>query len=123
MLVFLFLCGMAVSAQAVEPQEILTDPRLEEQAQEISRGIRCPVCQGQSIDESAALLAKSLRIYIRSALKRGQSSDQIAQQLKRRYGDEVLMNTPWENRTIFLWALPIFFCLAIALFLRSSHSR
>jgi cytochrome c-type biogenesis protein CcmH len=80
-----------IAAQAVEPDEVLSDPRLEARARALSSELRCLVCQNQSIDESDAPLAKDLRVLIRERLKAGASDGQVRDFMVARYGDFALL--------------------------------
>jgi cytochrome c-type biogenesis protein CcmH len=95
-----------LAARAVEPDEILPDPALEARARVISAGLRCMVCQNQSIDDSEADLAKDIRILIRQKLTAGDSDDQIRTYLVQRYGDFILLKPPFEWGTLLLWLGP-----------------
>ena len=101
---------------AVEPNEILKNPKQEERARKISKNIRCMVCQNQSIDESSAPLAKDLRILIRDQIKNEKKDDEIYKFLTDRYGDYILLNPPFKANTLVLWLLPFIFCI-IGLFI------
>ncbi len=105
----ILVAGLAAPhrARAVEPDEILPDPRLEARAREVSAGLRCLVCQNQSIDDSAAPLARDLRTIVREHLKAGDSDDAIRAYLVERYGDFVLLKPPFEPSTLLLWGTPI----------------
>ncbi|MET0873976.1 MAG: cytochrome c-type biogenesis protein [Pseudolabrys sp.] len=94
------------SALAVQPEEMLKDPKLEARARELSRELRCMVCQNQSIDESEAPLARDLRLLVRERLTKGDTDPQVLDFLVARYGEFVLLKPPLEGRTIILWALP-----------------
>ena len=96
-------------AQAVEPGEILENSEQELRARDISKNIRCMVCQNQSIDESNAPLAKDLRILIREKIKEGKNNDEIYKFLTDRYGDFILLNPPFKLNTLALWILPFIF--------------
>jgi cytochrome c-type biogenesis protein CcmH len=93
-------------ALAVQPDEVLKDPQLEARARELSRDLRCLVCQNQSIDDSDADLAKDLRILLRQRLVAGDSDDQAKQYLVDRYGDYVLLKPPFKVTTLVLWLGP-----------------
>jgi len=82
---------MALPAQAVEPDEILTDPVLENRARELSKGLRCLVCRNQSIDDSDASLAKDLRVVVRERLVAGDSDEAVIDFVVDRYGEYVLL--------------------------------
>ncbi|WP_323763485.1 cytochrome c-type biogenesis protein [Marinovum sp.] len=97
------LAGMAA---AVEPDEILDDPLLEARAREISRDIRCVVCQNEPIDSSNAGVARDLRLLIRERLLAGDSDDAVRQYLVDRYGDYVLFKPPFKPATYALWLAP-----------------
>ena len=104
---------------AVEPNEMLADPALEARAREISRGLRCVVCQNESIDESNADLAHDLRVLVRARLVAGDSDGQVVQYIVDRYGDFVLLRPPVKPQTYILWASPAILLLiagAIILF-------
>lgn len=104
----------ALPAHAVEPDEVLQDPALEARAREISEGLRCLVCQNQSIDDSGAPLAKDLRLLVRERLKAGDSNQQIVDFIVARYGEFVLLKPRFEALTLVLWlATPAVFLAAI----------
>ena len=93
-------------AWAVNPEEMLTDPVLEMRAREISKGLRCLVCQNQSIDDSDAVLAKDLRIIVRERLVAGDSDSVVIDFVVARYGDFVLLKPPFKGATLMLWLGP-----------------
>ena len=119
--VFLFLF-FANNAVAVDPDEILINKKQEIKARNISKNIRCMVCQNQSIDESDAPLAKDLRILIRSKIQKGETDKEIYKFLTDRYGDFILLKPRLGLNTIALWFLPIFFVL-IGIFIIYSHNK
>jgi cytochrome c-type biogenesis protein CcmH len=96
----------ATPLHAVQPDEILPDAKLEERARNLSRELRCMVCQNQSIDDSDAPLARDLRLLVRERLKAGDSDKQVMDFLTTRYGDFVLLNPPINAKTFLLWVLP-----------------
>jgi cytochrome c-type biogenesis protein CcmH len=103
----LILC-LATPVMALSPKEILDDPVLEQRARDISAGLRCLVCQNQSIDDSDADLAKDLRVLVRERLVAGDSDEAVRQYLVDRYGEYVLLNPRVNNHTILLWiAAPV----------------
>jgi cytochrome c-type biogenesis protein CcmH/NrfF len=93
-------------AFAVEPSEMLADPKLEARARAIASELRCLVCQNQSIDDSDAPLAKDLRVIVRERLKDGASDAQVRDYVVARYGDFVLLRPPVKPETLLLWAAP-----------------
>ena len=93
------------AAFAVTPDEMLKDPVLEARARDLSRELRCMVCQNQSIDDSEAPLAKDLRILVRERLTKGDSDKQVLDFLVARYGEFVLLRPPLEWHTLLLWGL------------------
>jgi cytochrome c-type biogenesis protein CcmH len=104
----------ACPAHAVEPDEVLQDPALEARARTISEGLRCLVCQNQSIDDSEAPLAKDLRLLVRERLKAGDSNEQIVDFIVARYGEFVLLKPRFEPHTLVLWlATPAVFLAAL----------
>lgn len=94
------------AGDAVQPDEMLDDPRLEERAREISKDLRCLVCQNQSIDDSDAELARDLRVLVRERLQAGDSNRQIRDYVVARYGDFVLLDPPMKLSTYALWFGP-----------------
>ena len=109
-------------AQAVEPDEILENSEQELRARDISKNIRCMVCQNQSIDESNAPLAKDLRILIREKIKEGKNNDEIYKFLTDRYGDFILLNPPFKLNTLMLWIFPFIF-FGIGIFIIFFHNK
>ena len=102
----LMLAIASSKSLAVQPGEMLKDPKLEARARELSRDLRCMVCQNQSIDESDAPLARDLRLLVRERLTEGDTDQQVLDFLVARYGEFVLLKPPLESRTIILWMLP-----------------
>ena len=109
---------------AVQPDEILADPVLEARAREISRDIRCPVCQGESIDDSSAPISRDLRIIIRERLLAGDTDRQVVDYIVARYGEFVLFNPRPEGSNLILWlAGPALFLAAIAVAVAAQRRR
>jgi cytochrome c-type biogenesis protein CcmH len=98
----LALC-LVTPVVALSPDEVLPDPVLEQRARDISAGLRCLVCQNQSIDDSDADLARDLRVLVRERLVAGDSDEQVRQYLVDRYGEYVLLNPRVHSHTILLW--------------------
>ncbi len=94
-------------ACAVQPDEVLKDSILERRAREISAGLRCLVCQNQSIDDSDAPLAKDLRVLVRERLQAGDSDDEVQNFIVRRYGEFVLLKPAFGLHTALLWLGPL----------------
>jgi cytochrome c-type biogenesis protein CcmH len=94
------------SAFAVQPDEVLKDPVLEKRARTISAGLRCLVCQNQSIDDSDAQLAKDLRLLVRERLVAGDTNDEVENFLVQRYGEFVLLKPTFGTHTLLLWLTP-----------------
>lgn len=104
----------APSAHAVQPDEVLKDPALEERARALSAGLRCLVCQNQSIDDSDAPLAKDLRVLVRERLLAGDNDEEIIAFVVSRYGEFVLLKPRFTPYTWVLWlATPLLLILAI----------
>ena len=110
-------------ALAVNPKEMLNDPLLEARAREISKGLRCVVCQNQSIDDSDASLARDLRIVVRDRLLAGDSDKEVTNYVVSRYGDFVLLRPPFKAATLVLWLGPLIFCLLALLALYTFFQR
>lgn len=111
-LVFILML-IASPLWAVEPDEILDDTVLEARARVISKGLRCLVCQNESIDESHASLARDLRLLVRERLVVGDSNDQTVEFIVERYGEYVLLQPRASGSTLVLWAAgPLMLLLA-----------
>jgi cytochrome c-type biogenesis protein CcmH len=93
-------------AHAVQPDEIMADPAKESRARDLSRELRCMVCQNQSIDDSEAPLARDLRLLVRERIAAGDSDAQVIDFLVARYGEFVLLKPRLEPHTLLLWLLP-----------------
>ncbi len=104
--------SMAAPAIAVQPDEVLADPKLEARARAISSELRCLVCQNQSIDDSDAPLARDLRLLVRDQLKSGASDSDIRTFLVARYGEFVLLRPSFNAHTLLLWLGPVLVLLA-----------
>lgn len=123
MIRILFTCLVfSTPVWAVEPDEQLSDPILEQRARDISTNVRCVVCQNEPIDSSNAGVARDLRILIRERLTAGDTNAQVYDYLVARYGDYVLFKPPWKPSTYALWMAPFFIlgggALAVASVLR-----
>lgn len=113
--VLALLVAFAVPAVALSPDEILPDVALEQRARDISSGLRCLVCQNQSIDDSDAELARDLRILVRERLVAGDSNAEVEQYLVDRYGEYVLLNPRMNAHTWLLWiAAPLLLLFGLA---------
>ena len=128
---FLFLminlAGATVSnsSYAVEPEEFLKDSKQELRARDISKNVRCLVCQNQSIDESSAPLAKDMRKIVRNKITEGLTDKEIYKFLTDRYGDFILLNPPFKTSTMILWGLPfvLFFIALLVLYRHNKKSK
>ena len=110
------------SSYAVEPDEVLENQKQELRARDISKNIRCMVCQNQSIDDSNSPLAKDLRILIRNQIKEGNKDEEIYKFLTDRYGDFILLKPPFKSNTLVLWFLPFIFFI-IGILIVYSHNK
>ena len=110
----LILCILAAPVFAVEPSEMLDDPGLEARARELSQGLRCPVCQNETIDESNATLAQELRIVLRERLVAGDTDEEAVTYMVSRYGEYVLLRPDASGANLILWlAAPLMLLLAL----------
>ena len=106
-----FISATTTPAYAITAEEMLANPVLEERARNLSKQLRCLVCQNQSIDDSDADLARDLRREVRSQIAAGTSDGVIIDQLRAKYGDYVLLSPPLDQATLFLWLSPLGFIL------------
>ncbi|KQV63845.1 cytochrome c-type biogenesis protein [Rhizobium sp. Root1220] len=117
----------AAPSFAVNPDEVLADPKLEARARAISAELRCMVCQNQSIDDSNADLAKDLRLLVRERITDGDSDEQVVGYIVSRYGEFVLLKPRLESKTLLLWGAPLLLVVAggisLAVFARRRAGR
>lgn len=123
-LIPLALCLMLTTpALAVQPDEVLPDPAMESRARDISKVLRCPVCQGENIDESNAEVSRDLRLLVRERLVAGDSNSQVVDYITDRYGEYVLFEPEAKGTNLILyWLGPVAGLLALlggVLFIRS----
>lgn len=127
----LFLGVFALAPHAghalMSPDEMLDDPALEAKAREVTKQLRCVVCQNQSIDDSEAPLARDMRLIVLERIAEGYAPDQVMGYMVDRYGDYVLLRPPFKPVTYALWIGPGLLFLAGALvlwtYLRRLHAR
>ena len=110
------------NSYSIEPEEFLQNPLQEMRARNITKNIRCLVCQNQSIDESSAPLAKDLRALIRAKVQENETDEKIYKFLNDRYGDFILLKPPLKISTFLLWSLPFVFFI-IGIFILFSHNK
>ena len=110
------------NSYSVEPEEFLQNPKQEIRARDISKNIRCLVCQNQSIDDSSAPLAKDLRVLIRIKVQENDTDEEIYKFLTDRYGDFILLKPPFKISTFLLWSLPFGFVI-IGIFILFVHNK
>ena len=124
-IIIIFICliqSFSNNFYAVEPDEVLENQKQELRARDISKNIRCMVCQNQSIDESNSPLAKDLRILIRNKIEEGNKNEEIYKLLTDRYGDFILLKPPFKSNTLVLWFLPFIFFI-IGILIVYSHNK
>ena len=108
LLIFFFFLVIDIDPSfTVEPNEIISNPIYENRARDLSKGIRCLVCQNQSIDDSDSDLAKDLRKIIRKKIVQGETDNEITQYLVDKYGNFILMKPPLYQDTYILWISPL----------------
>jgi cytochrome c-type biogenesis protein CcmH len=108
----LLLIAQAGAAGAVQPEEVMKDPVQEARAREISAGLRCLVCQNQSIDDSDAPLARDLRLIVRERIRAGDDNQAVEDYVVNRYGEFVLLRPVFALHTLLLWLTPALVLLA-----------
>ena len=113
--IFILLISICTAVIAVEPDELLENPILEERARQVSKDLRCLVCQNESIDESDAALARDLRVLVRERLQLGDSNDEVLQFVVDRYGEFALLRPRIDGVNYILWWFgPLFLLFSIA---------
>jgi cytochrome c-type biogenesis protein CcmH len=114
----------AAPAFAVLPDEIMADPALEARARAISQDLRCPVCQGENIDDSSAPISRDLRLAVRERLLAGDSDDQVFDYVVARFGEFVLFKPRAQGSTLLLWlAGPLMLLGGAAIAVMASRRR
>ena len=121
-IIFVMIQFISKNSYSVEPEEFLQNPNQEMRARNISKNIRCLVCQNQSIDDSSAPLAKDLRALIRIKVQENDSDEEIYKFLTDRYGDFILLKPPFKISTFLLWSLPFVFVI-IGIFILFVHNK
>ena len=123
--IFIVILFFSKNSYTIEPEEFLQNPKQEMRARNITKNIRCLVCQNQSIDDSSAPLAKDLRTLIRLKVQKKETDEEIYKFLTDRYGDFILLKPPFKISTFLLWSLPfVFFIIGIfILFLNNKKSK
>ena len=125
LIIILAVTTASNNSYAVEPEEFLKDPKQELRARNISKNVRCLVCQNQSIDESSAPLARDMRMIVRNKITEGLTDKEIYKFLTDRYGDFILLNPPFKTSTLILWTSPfvLFFIAAFVLYWHNKNSN
>ena len=121
-IIFIMIQFFSKISYSVEPEEFLQNTKQEIRARDISKNIRCLVCQNQSIDDSSAPLAKDLRALIRIKVQENDSDEEIYKFLTDRYGDFILLKPPFKINTFLLWSLPFVFVI-IGVFVLFVHNK
>jgi cytochrome c-type biogenesis protein CcmH len=124
--ILLLATVLGSGANAVTPDEVLKDPALEARARVLSEGLRCLVCQNQSIDDSDAPLAHDIRVLLRERIAAGDSDQAVVAYLVARYGEFILLRPRFNLHTVILWATPpavLLIGAAVALGLMRRRSR
>ena len=107
LLIIIAALSFSFGAVAVQPDERLADPALELRAREVSKALRCVVCQNETIDDSSAELARDMRILVRDRISGGDSNEQVLSFMVQRYGDFVLLKPRMNAETLLLWFGPL----------------
>ena len=105
----------APAAHAVDENGQLESPVLQSRYEQLTKELRCLVCQNESVADSSAFLAKDLRRQVQEMLVAGKTDQQILDFMTARYGEFVRYNPPLEPKTILLWGAP-FILLLIGIF-------
>ena len=110
---FLFLSGPLFAA----PLDTLPDPQHEARAVALGGEFRCVVCQAESINDSAATMARDLRRLVRERIAAGATDDEIRAYVRARYGDFILLRPPVQANTTVLWMAPLVVLLTAGVFI------
>ena len=121
-IIFVMIQFISKNSYSVEPEEFLQNPKQEMRARNISKNVRCLVCQNESIDDSSAPLAKDLRALIRIKVQKNDTDEEIYKFLTDRYGDFILLKPPFKISTFLLWSLPFVFVI-FGIFILFMHNK
>lgn len=125
-LALVLLLALPGALGAVQPDEVLSDKILEERARDISKGLRCPLCQNESIDESNADIARDLRLIVRERLVEGDTDEEVVDFVVERYGEFVLLQPTFGGANWLLWAagpIMLLFAAGLGVFYLRGRSR
>lgn len=123
-LILTLLMTLPMSVLAVQPDEVLSDAGLEARARQISQKLRCPVCQGENIDESNAAISRDLRLYVRERLVEGDDNDEVIDAVVDRFGEFVLFEPRATGGNVILWlAAPLMALIALIVAWRFMRNR
>ena len=101
------LLTLSTPVMAVQPDEVLDDQVLETRARDISKGLRCPVCQNENIDDSNSAISRELRLLVRDRLIEGDTNDEVVDFIVARYGEYVLLEPTKDGFNMILWVAPL----------------
>jgi len=98
--------NFSVGAQTAQTAQPVEDPAIEARMKNLTKELRCLVCQNETLADSQAQLAEDLRREIREQMKAGKSDREILAYATQRYGDFILYNPPVKATTYLLWFGP-----------------
>ena len=101
------LLTLSTPVMAVQPDEVLDDQVLETRARDISKGLRCPVCQNENIDDSNSAISRELRLLVRDRLIEGDTNEEVVDFIVARYGEYVLLEPTKDGFNMILWVAPL----------------
>lgn len=110
-LAFAFFSGASAESQPASITERArarsADTALEARTSAVAATLRCPVCQGESIQESPSALAQQMRSVVRDRLRAGQTPDEVKAYFVSRYGEWILLEPTMKGLNVALYILPI----------------
>ena len=101
------LLTLSTPVMAVQPDEVLDDQAMEARARDISKGLRCPVCQNENIDDSNSAISRELRLLVRDRLIEGDTNEEVVEFIVARYGEYVLLEPTKDGFNMILWVAPL----------------
>ncbi len=101
------LLTFSTPLMAVQPDEVLDDQAMEARARDISKGLRCPVCQNENIDDSNSAISRELRLLVRDRLIEGDTNEEVVDFIVARYGEYVLLEPTKDGFNMILWVAPL----------------
>ena len=101
--IFIYFFLISINLKAIA----MSSSYSEEQTINITKNLRCLICQGQTIHESNSDFAESMKKYIKGELENGKTNEEIFSSLVEKYGQWIVYDPGLSRNTLLLWSLPL----------------